>query len=152
MATADSVRGTRTIPGDIGQSAGRYLLAIHWLSKDRDDRVATGDLTASLGVSGASVSEMVKSLDEQGLVDYEKYSGVRLTSTGRDVATRIAWRFCVVTNFFDSVLGADLDDQTSYEIGATLPEEGIFRLRELVNHPCIEQCPETKQAYSGCQI
>lgn len=151
MASADQSRSpdTRGVSGDIGYSTGRYLLAVYWLSQDRSHRVGMGELADALDVSGASVSEMVRTLDERGFVDYEKYQGVELTRTGRDAATRIAWRFCVVTNFFNSVLDADLDDETSYEIGATLPEDGVFRLRQLVDHPCIEECPETAQADDG---
>lgn len=141
-----------SMAADVGRSAGRYLLAVHWLSQSGPDRVRTGELRESLAVSAASVTEMVSRLDEQGLIDYEKYEGVRLTRQGQDVATRLAWRFCVVSNFFGSSLDTDLDDETSYAIGVTLPERGIFRLREMVAHPCIEACPETQQRYDGCRL
>lgn len=109
-----------------------------------------GELKEALDVSGASVSEMVSNLDERGLVDYEKYRGVSLSDSGRILGARIAWRFCVVTNFFGSVLETDLDDETTYEIGTTLPEDGVVRLRELVDDPCIETCPEMSQFYEEC--
>jgi len=151
---SSKTRGTVQISATdgIGRSAGRYLLAIHWLSQSGPDRIQTGELRESLDVSAASVTEMVTRLDEQGLVDYEKYEGVRLTRQGEDVATRLAWRFCVVNNFFVSSLNTDLDDETSYDIGMALPEQGIFRLREIADHPCIESCPETRQRYNGCQL
>lgn len=150
--TRDGAPETVAGATDIGRSAGRYVLAIHWLSQSGTERISTGELRDSLAVSAASVTEMLARLDDRGLVDYEKYRGVRLTRDGKDLATRLAWRFCVVTNFFDGTLDADLDDETSYQIGVTLPEEGVHRLRGLIDHPCIDECPERSQDYEGCHI
>lgn len=139
-------------PRDVERSTGRYLLAIHWVSDDPERRVSTGQLQEYLDVSGASVTEMVGKLDERGLVDHEKYRGVRLTDPGGVIATQLAWRYCVVTNFFGSVLGTDLADAKSYEISYTLPKDGVYSLRELIDHPCIDRCPESSQDYDGCLI
>lgn len=111
-------------PSTVGATPGRYLLAVHWLAESEDTRVSTGELRRSLDVSGASVTEMVGKLDERNLLEYEKYAGVRLTDRGGKVAQRLAWRFCVVTNFFGATLDTELDDETSYEIGRTLPRDG----------------------------
>jgi len=148
--TSNDATGQPSSAGEIEQTAGRYLLAIHRISDDEGSRVSTGELRERLDVSPSSVTEMVGKLDDRGLVDYEKYRGVRLTERGADVATGLAWRLCVVTNFFGSTLDTDLDDRTSYEIGFTLPADGVSRLRELVNHPCRESCPETDREYDEC--
>jgi len=137
---------------DVGQRTGRYLLAIQWLSDHGDRRVTTGELGRRLDVSGASVTEMLAKLDDGGLVDYEKYEGVALTEAGRETARQLAWRLCVVTNFFETVVEADLSEAQSYEIGYALPDEGVQRLSTLVDHPCIDRCPETSQEYDGCLI
>jgi|GEM_PF-86264 len=148
---AGSNRGGRS-PGDVERATGRYLLAIHWLSDGPERRVSTGQLQEHLDVSGASVTEMVGKLDERGLVDHEKYRGVRLTNPGGDVASRLAWRYCVVTNFFEAVLETDLGDAQSYEISYALPQDGVGRLREMIDHPCIDQCPESNQTEDGCLV
>lgn len=135
---------------DIGRTEGRYLLAVHRLAETTPDRVATGDLREFLDVSAASVSQMLAKLDDRGLVDHEKYQGVKLTPRGSLVAERLAWRFCVVTNFFSSVLDTELDDDdVAYEISVVLPESGVFNLRELTASPCIDGCPE---ADADCAI
>lgn len=144
--------GALPVDADIGRRTGRYLLAIQWLSDHGDRRVTTGELGRRLEVSGASVTEMLGKLDDRDLAEYEKYEGVELTEPGRDTARRLAWRLCVVTNFFESVLDADLTDAQSYEIGYTLPADGVERLSGFVDHPCIDRCPETSQEYSGCLI
>jgi DtxR family Mn-dependent transcriptional regulator len=145
-------RSARGSTPTVDRTAGRYALAIYWLAEGNGSRVTTGELREYLEVTPASVTEMVGKLDESGLVDHEKYAGVRLTEAGRGVATRLAWRFCVVSNFFTTVLETELDDADSYAIGYTLPDNGVERLHELIDHPCIDRCPETSQDYEGCLI
>jgi len=101
-------------PSDVERTTARYVFTISTLSTGSDDRVTTGELHEYLDVAPASVTEMVAKLGERGLVDYEKYRGVRLTGQGRELATGIAWRLCVVTSFFDSVLDANLDEDTAF--------------------------------------
>jgi DtxR family Mn-dependent transcriptional regulator len=149
---------TRTIPSlprsptpsEIGRSAARYLFAVSKLSESEDGRIATGELREYLDVTPASVTEMMSKLDDRGLADYEKYQGVTLTQQGEAFATRIAWRFCVVSTFFDSVLDANLDERAAFDIAVTLPEEGVFNLRNRVNSPCIGLCPESGGELDTC--
>ncbi|WP_135365066.1 metal-dependent transcriptional regulator [Halosimplex halophilum] len=119
----------------------RYLFAVS-LYAEADERVTTGDLGDHLDVAAASVTEMVSKLDERGLVDYEKYRGVRLTDRGETVAARAGWRYCVVSTFFDSVLETTLDEGTAFDIGFALPDDGVHRLRALVDSACLGLCPD----------
>lgn len=147
--------GSKTTPtvsdfSDIGKSMARYLFEISVLSTTGDDRIATGDLQDRLEVTPASVTEMISKLDERGFVEYEKYQGVTLTDQGELIAQQVAWRFCVVSSFFDSELDTTLDDQTAFEMGFMLPKEGILRLREIVNGPCLDLCPESEPDSQPC--
>jgi Mn-dependent DtxR family transcriptional regulator len=136
-------------PRDLERTTARYLFAVSTLSEAGGDRVATGEIQASLDVAAASVTEMVGKLDERGLVDYEKYQGVRLTGRGAAVASRVAWRVCVVASFFESVLDAPLDEETAFDVGFALPEEGVRRLRERLETPCLDVCPESGAHETG---
>jgi Mn-dependent DtxR family transcriptional regulator len=127
---------------DIERSAGRYLFAISALSGPSTDRVTTGELQEFLDVTPASVTEMMGKLDKQGLVEYEKYQGVRLTDRGATLASEVGWRFCVVSTFFDSELDTTLDDETAFDIGFVLPKTGLFRLRNRIDSACLGRCPE----------
>jgi len=151
MATEITLTATGPVGASVGRRTGQYLLAIDWLSEDAD-RVAPGEIAARLDVSGASVTEMGSKLEDAGLVTVKKYTGVKLTDKGREVARELAWRLCVVENFFQEELSAGLNEDQSYEIGYTLPPEAIKRLRDLVDHPCIDRCPQTRQDYDGCRI
>jgi len=134
---------------DVERTTARYVFAVSTLS-DGEERVATGELHEYLDVTPASVTEMVAKLDDRDLVDYEKYQGVRLTGPGRELATGIAWRLCVVTSFFHSVLDADLDEDTAFDIGFTLPEDGVCHLRERIQTSCLEVCPEAEGRHAHC--
>ena len=62
------------------------------------------DIAAGLKISQASVTAMVQRLDAEGFVKYEKYRGMVLTSSGLEVARRIAHRHQLLTDFLH-VLG-----------------------------------------------
>jgi DtxR family transcriptional regulator, manganese transport regulator len=69
------------------------------------------DIATSLGISQASVTNMVQRLDGEGLLKYEKYRGLALTAAGKTVAHNITRRHRLLTNFF-KLLG--LDDRVIY--------------------------------------
>ncbi|GAB3320638.1 hypothetical protein GCM10027355_18520 [Haloplanus salinarum] len=47
----------------------------------------------------------------------------------------------LVVGFFDSMLETSLDDETAFDIGVALPQDGIARLRGLVDSACLGRCP-----------
>jgi DtxR family Mn-dependent transcriptional regulator len=80
-----------------------YLKHIYHLSLDSSP-VKTSRLAAALKLSPAAVTEMVKRLDEQGLVDYRPYRGVSLTETGRKNALIVLRRHRLWEVFLHRVL------------------------------------------------
>jgi Mn-dependent DtxR family transcriptional regulator len=66
------------------------------------------DVADGLGIAPSSVSNMMQRLDEKGLLKYEKYRGVTLTSEGERVARRIIKRHALLEEFLD-LLGIDKD-------------------------------------------
>jgi DtxR family Mn-dependent transcriptional regulator len=66
-----------------------YLKAIYQgqlLLADGETLVPMGQVASSLGVTPGTATTMVKALAESGLVDYEPYSGVRLSAAGETLA------------------------------------------------------------------
>lgn len=55
------------------------------------------DIAEKLGVSQASVTNMVRRLDASGLVVYEKYRGTVLTEEGRRIGASVRQRHQVLT-------------------------------------------------------
>ena len=64
------------------------------------------DIATSLGISQASVTNMVQRLDGEGLLKYEKYRGLVLTTAGETLARNIARRHQLLTDFL-KLLGVD---------------------------------------------
>ncbi|MGZ5019847.1 MAG: transcriptional regulator MntR [Chthoniobacterales bacterium] len=64
------------------------------------------DIATSLKISQASVTNMVQRLDADGLLKYEKYRGLVLTTAGETLARKIARRHELLTDFL-GLLGLD---------------------------------------------
>jgi Mn-dependent DtxR family transcriptional regulator len=69
------------------------------------------DIASSLGISQASVTNMIQRLDADGLLKYEKYRGLVLTTAGELLARNITHRHQLLTDFF-KLLG--IDDEVIY--------------------------------------
>jgi Mn-dependent DtxR family transcriptional regulator len=57
------------------------------------------DIALSLGISQASVTNMVKRLDAEGFVKHERYRGLVLTEEGRSIALAVSERHRILTTF-----------------------------------------------------
>lgn len=69
------------------------------------------DIAQRLKISQASVTNMIQRLDAEGLLKYEKYRGLVLTTAGEALALNITRRHQLLTDFF-KLLG--LDDEVIY--------------------------------------
>lgn len=69
------------------------------------------DVSKNLGISQASVTNMLQRLDAEGLVKHEKYRGTILTEEGRKIATAIVERHETLTRFL-RLFG--IDEETIY--------------------------------------
>lgn len=68
-----------------------YIETIHALEK-RDGRAQTGAIAAEMGLRPPSVTQMLQKLQKEGLIEYESYSGARLTPAGMQLASDLKWR------------------------------------------------------------
>jgi len=98
------------------------------------------DIAASLGISQASVTNMVKRLDAEGFVLYEKYRGLVLTPEGERIAKEIARRHRILTDFLSQlgvsseVVDRDVEGMEHHLSPASM--EAIEALcQQLVFHP-----------------
>ncbi|KYP13137.1 metal-dependent transcriptional regulator [Flavihumibacter sp. CACIAM 22H1] len=81
-------------------SKENYIKAIYHLEQE-EPVVSTNALARQLSTKPASVTDMLKKLHEQDLLEYEPYKGVRLTESGKTVALQIIrkhrlWEFFLV--------------------------------------------------------
>lgn len=89
-----------------------YLINILRLTEG-ESMAKTTELAEYMGVSPASVSEMIKVLANEGLVEYAKYKGVSLTDEGLIYARQIRKKHHVLERFLTDYL--NIDHMTAHE-------------------------------------
>jgi DtxR family transcriptional regulator, Mn-dependent transcriptional regulator len=113
-----------------------YLKAIYQLGGARAD-VPTSALADRLAVAPASVSGMVKRLNEQGLVSHRPYRGVRLTRRGARQAVEMIRHHRLLELYLAKVVGMPWD-KVHAEADAlehVISEDLESRLDELLGYP-----------------
>ncbi len=129
----------------LSSSLEDYLEAIFLLSwKDGEVRVA--EIAEALGFSRPSVSEALTHLEAKGLIEHEKYRGVRLTLEGRDFAQQVYERHRTLFIFLTRMLGVP-SAQAALEacrIEHTISSDTYDRLRRFVG----EQLAQTGDGLS----
>ena len=75
-----------------------YIETIHALEK-RDGRAQTGAIAAEMGVKPPSITQMLQKLEKEGLIEYESYSGARLTPAGMKLASELNRRHRTIADF-----------------------------------------------------
>lgn len=66
-----------------------YLKAIFKLSSPKTEGVSTNSIAEELNTKASSVTDMIKKLSDKKLVNYKKYKGASLTSSGKKIAVTI---------------------------------------------------------------
>lgn len=117
-----------------------YLESIGAL-EESEDPVSTTSIAQSMGISLASVSEMVRRLSEKGLVEYTPYGGARLTDEGQQRFLRLTRRHHLWEVFLNRYLGISWEEV--YDHACTLEHATTDlvaeKLAEFLGNP--EFCP-----------
>jgi len=85
-----------------------YLEAIY-KRRDRESPVSTSSLAADLGVSQPAVTDMLRTLENRGLIDYKSRMGASLTRSGEERALAVVRRHRLWERFLTDVLGMKWD-------------------------------------------
>lgn len=117
-----------------------YLEALGRL-EEKESAVRPAQLARHLGLAPSSVSDMLRRLQSQGLVERTSDQGVRLSESGRLMATRMVRRHRLLERFLVDVLGLSWhgahEEACRLEHGLSADsEEGLARLLE-----GAETCP-----------
>ncbi|HEY0781031.1 MAG TPA: metal-dependent transcriptional regulator [Thermoanaerobaculia bacterium] len=108
--------------------------------REPETLVTMGEIAAALAVVPGTVTAMVKTLADSGLVSYEPYSGVRLTDSGRQLAAHVLRRHRLIELFLVQVMGMDW---TEVHPEAELLEHAvsdrlIARMDEMLGYPSVD--------------
>lgn len=96
----------------------QYLLALYIAEHRLTPPIPPGELAEMLDRSPASVTEMLKRLDRDGLITYETYDGATLTDTGREEAEQLHETYVALSWFFREVLDLDDHEQEAVEMAS----------------------------------
>ena len=119
----------------LSQAVEDYLKAIYKLQAGGP--ASTTDLARALGVSSASVTNMVKRLDEMGLAHYESYKGVTLSPAGEKIALEIIRHHRLLELYLQEVMGYSWDQvhDEAEHLEHHISEEFEARIEEMLGFP-----------------
>lgn len=102
--------------------------------------VATGRIAESLSVAPGTVTAMVKTLADSGLVLYEPYSGVRLTPSGTQLALHVLRRHRLVELFLVKVMGMNWSEvhDDAERLEHAVSDQLIDKMDEMLGHPSVD--------------
>jgi DtxR family Mn-dependent transcriptional regulator len=89
------------------ESVENFIKAVYSLQQT-EERVSTNTLSEALNISAPSVTDMAQRLVAAGLVDYQRYKGVVLTSSGRELALTVVRRHRLIELYLVRELGYEL--------------------------------------------
>ncbi|HET7152841.1 MAG TPA: metal-dependent transcriptional regulator [Candidatus Kapabacteria bacterium] len=121
------------------QNSEDYLRCIFKLQTDAAD-VPTSRIAAAMGVTQPSVTDMIQRLAGDGLLQYKRYGGVRLTKEGMKIALRVTRRHRLWEMFLVRILDFTWDevDGIANLLEHATPPELEARIDALLGYPTVD--------------
>ena len=128
----DSIKAAHQSEKAISSRVEDYLEVISELV-DMKGYAATLDISRYMNVSAPSVTKMLKRLDTDGYIEYEKYYGINLTEKGQRIADSIKQKHGILLEFFEILgIGKDIANQDAEGIEHHLNPKTIRQIRKFV--------------------
>ena len=108
--------------------------------REPDVLVTMGQIASALEVVPGTVTAMVKTLADGGLLAYEPYSGVRLTDAGRRLAAHVLRRHRLIELFLVQVMGMDWTEvhPEAETLEHAVSERLVDRMDEMLGYPSVD--------------
>ena len=122
---------------EITPVAQDYLKAIWSATEWGDAPLSTKSLAARMGTTAPNVTETVKRLAAQGLVEYQPYKPVTLTGKGCEHAIAMVRRHRLLESFLAATLGYSWDEvhAEAERLEHAASDELIERIDQMLGHP-----------------
>jgi Mn-dependent DtxR family transcriptional regulator len=128
----DSIKAAHESEKTISSRVEDYLEVISELV-DMKGYAATLDISRYMNVSAPSVTKMLKKLDAEGFLEYEKYYGINLTEKGQRIADMIKQKHGILLEFFEILgIGKEVANQDAEGIEHHLNPKTIRQIRKFV--------------------
>ena len=123
----------------ITQVVEDYLKAICDMESSQE-KVTTSALAATMEVSQASVSDMLKKLRGMGLIDHAPYRRVKLTSQGEKIALEVVRHHRLIESYLMEAMGLSWDKvhDEAEKWEHVLSEELEDKMAEMLGHPTTD--------------
>jgi DtxR family Mn-dependent transcriptional regulator len=133
------------------RSVEDYLKTVYVLSRNGSG-ASTTEISRTLKVAPASVTEMLKKLAENGFVNYSPYHGSTLTAKGVQEAQRITRKHRLLERFLSDVLHVRNDQvhTQACEMEHALSDEAEESLCRFLKHP--DKCPDDGKIIPPCNL
>ncbi len=117
-----------------------YLKAVYVLQAERGPPVGTSAIADYLGVTPPTVSSMVETLAERGLLEREKYEGVELTAEGETVALEVLRHHRLIEAYLAEHLDYDWSEvhEEADRLEHHISEEFERRVAEVLDDPEVD--------------
>ena len=119
----------------LSEAADDYLKNIYHLQAEGP--ATTKDIASALGVSAASVTNMIKRLAQWGLVKHVSYRGVTLTEKGEKAALEVVRHHRLLELFLTQIMGFSWDDvhAEAHHLEHHISEEFEERMFQMLGCP-----------------
>jgi len=123
-----------------------YLEAIFDLNREKNF-VRVKDIAERMQVKMPSVSSMLKTLNNRGLVKYRKYEFVELTKHGAYIGREIRHRHEILLKFLTKILNIDFKvaNEEACKMEHTLSSSTLDSLTDFIEF--IHECPRTGESW-----
>ncbi|TXG92644.1 metal-dependent transcriptional regulator [Rhodococcus rhodnii] len=109
-SVGESAPATAASADSLSSVAQDYLKVIWTVQEWSHERVSTKLLSEKMGVSASTVSEAIRKLADQGLVDHARYGSIALTDAGVLAAIGMVRRHRLLETFLVEELGYGWDE------------------------------------------
>ena len=113
---------------------------------------STNEISHRLNVAPASVTEMLKKLDEKGYIKYSPYQGAVLTNIGLKFGEKMTRKHRLLERFLYDNLKLDKErvHAQACEMEHTLNDETERALCKILKHP--NKCPDDQKLIPPCDL
>jgi DtxR family Mn-dependent transcriptional regulator len=114
-----------------------YVKVIYSFTEWQDKPITSSQLALRLGVANSSVSEMVRKLKDQGLVEHQPYGAIALTAAGRTLALSMVRRHRLLETYLARELGYSWDEvhEEAEQLEHAVSDAFIARMDAKLGHP-----------------
>jgi DtxR family Mn-dependent transcriptional regulator len=116
-----------------------YLKALYYLHQ-KDSDISLTELGKEMEVSKPTVNDMVKKLQSNGWIKYEKYKPLRLTEKGKKMAALIVRKHRLAEMFLAQIMGFGWEEvhDMAEELEHIKSEKFFDRMDELMGFPSVD--------------